>query len=178
MPRHTQRQTKASVKHLGQEHWPVPLKYGLYGLVPLLIAAWMLWRTARRRRATKTTWRPRPRKAISESGYVEVEGELEHRLIAERVLGRKLITGEVVHHINGIKTDNRESNLCVMNSTAHNDFHDWLTWKRNKEGYYPPKKYQRAVLRDRFAGILLVTYPSDLPPLDPDSDPEPDRNAS
>ena len=42
--------------------------------------------------------------------------KLVHRHVAERKLGRKLRKGEVVHHINRDKTDNRRSNLFVFRS--------------------------------------------------------------
>lgn len=44
---------------------------------------------------------------------------LEHRLVAEQVIGRPLALDEQVHHLNGDKTDNSEDNLFVLNATAH-----------------------------------------------------------
>lgn len=43
----------------------------------------------------------------------------EHRLVAERVLGRVLDSDDHVHHINGDKTDNRPKNLAVMTHLEH-----------------------------------------------------------
>jgi len=44
-----------------------------------------------------------------------------HRYVAERKLGRKLERGEVVHHKNRNKTDNRRINLWVSKSHKVHD---------------------------------------------------------
>lgn len=47
-----------------------------------------------------------------------------HRHVATRKLGRPLKSGEVVHHINRDKTDNRRSNLSVLkNQGRHYSIH-------------------------------------------------------
>lgn len=46
----------------------------------------------------------------------------EHVLIAEKVLGRFLPAGAVVHHVNGIQSDNRNSNLLICENNAYHMF--------------------------------------------------------
>jgi len=49
--------------------------------------------------------------------------EYEHRFVIEKHLGRYLQKKEVVHHINGNKTDNRLENLMIMNVSEHAKMH-------------------------------------------------------
>lgn len=57
---------------------------------------------------------------INNSGYRVIKGErLEHRVVAEEVLGKSLPPKAVIHHVNEIKTDNRKSNLVICQNEAY-----------------------------------------------------------
>ncbi|MFA5105307.1 MAG: HNH endonuclease [Candidatus Margulisiibacteriota bacterium] len=65
---------------------------------------------------------------ITSQGYVEFttgehKGKMVHRVLIENLLGRKLSTTEVVHHLNENKTDNRIENLKLINPSKHRLIH-------------------------------------------------------
>jgi hypothetical protein len=84
---------------------------------------------AGRRGALNPNWKGG--RTIASNGYVllrvgvdhhlaDVRGyAYEHRVVAEHKVGRRLRKGEIVHHLNGDKTDNRQDNLVITKSIRH-----------------------------------------------------------
>lgn len=75
--------------------------------------------------------------SISPSGYRMMsvgEGRKsgEHRLVMERLIGRKLLDDETVHHRNGDRSDNREENLELWcsNHPAGQRVIDLVAWAK------------------------------------------------
>lgn len=64
-----------------------------------------------------------PRAHNTGKGYKYV---FEHILIAEKVLGRYLKDGEVVHHLDGNRTNNANNNLVITDYKTHQLYHKRL----------------------------------------------------
>lgn len=68
-----------------------------------------------------TDWRQMNGK---ESTYRKIKGRHAHRIIAEEYLGRELVQGEIVHHVDTVRQNNKPENLAVFpNQSVHMDCH-------------------------------------------------------
>lgn len=65
--------------------------------------------------------------------------KFEHRIVMEKFLDRKLTSQEKIHHINGIKTDNRIENLRVVTQSEHIKIH--ISDGTLKNNYWKGKKF-------------------------------------
>lgn len=51
---------------------------------------------------------------------------MEHVIVAEKMLKRKLRRNEIVHHVNGVKLHNDPANLLVVQRPRHRELHAQL----------------------------------------------------
>lgn len=111
-----------------------------------------------------------PEHPNSHKGYV-----YEHRLVAERMLGRSIRKDEHVHHRNEDPSDNRPANLQVLTIREHRRLHNSTTTLTDDEilalikSGYTLKRLQeehgvnprRGIYVRRAAGIVRKLYDKD-----------------
>ena len=85
------------------------------------------------------------RRQTDRDGYVRVyavlhpyrEGRLmipEHVMVMEKHIGRRLLPGECVHHLDGDRQNNSLENLELMSRSKHSGLHGPATAKKRKRG--------------------------------------------
>ncbi|MGE5426103.1 MAG: HNH endonuclease signature motif containing protein [Bacillota bacterium] len=79
-------------------------------------------------------------KYIIQNGYLAFRdsGRFVHRWAMEKKIGRKLIPGEVVHHVDGHKLNNSPQNLWLFSTQEqHQRYHrEQLSMTGNWYGHY------------------------------------------
>lgn len=132
----------------------------------------------KRSQANLKYWEDKRRPVLQKNGYLAwtIGGKkvYDHRIVMENHLGRPLKEGEFVHHINGIKTDNRIENLKIIDGREHARLHAIERGLSGKKGAIPANKTKPDVIEQmrsmRASGYLIreisekfgISYPTVL----------------
>lgn len=60
---------------------------------------------------------------VQKTTYIKENGQHQHRIVAQKLIGRQLKRGEIVHHKDGDKHNNDPKNLEVMTQSEHIKLH-------------------------------------------------------
>lgn len=78
----------------------------------------------------------------------------EHRIIMEEKVGRRLLKSEHVHHINGVRDDNRIENLALLTKSEHTREHIAKVLPRTPRPI-PIRIGQKWIDRDKETGFIV-----------------------
>jgi hypothetical protein len=73
--------------------------------------------------------------SATKQGYV-----LQHRVVAEEKIGRLLVKGEIVHHIDGNESNNDPHNLEILTDSEHKKLHAKKAPRKEKRKTFLPRK--------------------------------------
>ena len=76
---------------------------------------------------------------LKKTTYKKFLGRHEHRVEAEKKIGRNLKSGEIVHHIDGNKHNNSHDNLEILTQSEHLKLHFKEMLKRRIKKTHCPK---------------------------------------
>ena len=77
---------------------------------------------------------------------------MTYRQVAAKKIGRSLRSGEVVHHVNGNRRDNRPENLQVMGASEHQRYHG----EHMADGCRKIPAYRRMGMYCRVEGVMCM----------------------
>lgn len=82
-----------------------------------------------------------PTGEVNANGLKRCRLVYEHRYVMEQKLGRKLFQHENVHHINGVRDDNRPENLVLWSTKQPNGqrVEDKVAWAKELLALYEPE---------------------------------------
>ena len=114
------------------------------------------------------------RRTVTPKGYVKLyrpENETadmngyvwEHRVVMGESLSRHLRSHEIVHHVNGIREDNRLENLEQRCTATHEPGHDIEMSDAVEVLERSDLPWDRGVLRSILAGVTILALPSATP---------------
>lgn len=83
---------------------------------------------------------------VDRNGYISIQIDnrrvLQHRLVMEQLIGRPLEAHESVHHINGVRDDNRPENLELWSRSQPSGQRvaDKVAWALDLLALYAPER--------------------------------------